>query len=162
MSKAQIGDVNVAFIFSFPDILLNGPIHLWPSTSIYTSLFMQKPTEIIHAVSDYQRKLYLGLSIFINFKAFYCRAEGYILTLLMSWKRKTTHHDFYCSVSAILMFADSICRFMVRLLCIAALEFVAFFCSHIQKALVKFLENCELSKFCLWVVGEVSAWQSFS
>lgn len=93
---------------------------------------MQKHTEIIHAVSDYQRRLYLGLSVFINIKAFYCRFEDYILNLLMTWKKS---HYFYSSMEAILMFADSICRIMVRLLFIAALECVAFFCTHIQKLL---------------------------
>lgn len=96
---------------------------------------MQKHTEIIHAVSDYQRKVYLGLSIFINFKAFYCKVEDYILTLLTPWKNI---HYFYCSTPAILMFADSICRIMFRLLFITTLEFVAFFCIQVQKLLSNF------------------------
>jgi len=112
-------------------------IHPGPSTSIYASVLKQKHTEIIRAVSDYQRELYLGVSIFINFEAFYCRVEDYLQTLLMPWKKTP---DFYYSVSAVLMFADSICRIMVRLLFITALAFVAFFCTHVQNLMSNLLK----------------------
>lgn len=104
-------------------------------------------------MSDYQWKLYLHLRIHMILKAFYCRMEDYILTLLMPWKK----NSFYCSLSAILMFADSISRIMIRLLFSTALECVAFFCTEVQKLLSIFL-NCGLSNFALqlsekWMCG---------
>lgn len=103
---------------------------------------------------DYQWKLYLCLRICLILKAFYCMVEDYILTLLMPWKK----NSFYCSLSAILMFADSISRIMVRLLFSTALECVAFFCTEVQKLLSIFFLNCELSNFALqlsekWMCG---------
>lgn len=73
--------------------------------SLSISVLMQKHTETIYALSDYQRKLFLSfLSISVSYKAFYCIVEDYILTSLMPWKKIY----FYWSVSAILTFADSI------------------------------------------------------
>lgn len=144
--------------FSFLVFCLTATMHLWLCVSMYTSVSMQKHIEIIHTVFDYQWKLYLHLRILMILKAFYCRMEDDILTLLMPWKK----NSFYCSLSAILMFADSISRIMIRLLFSAALECVAFFCTEVQKLLSIFFFKLWAKQFCFAVVRKVNVWQSSS
>lgn len=142
--------------FPFLVFCLTATIHLWLYASLYMSVLMQKHTEIIHTVFDYQWKLYLCLRILIILKAFYCRVEDYILTINALEK-----NSFYCSLSAILMFADSISRIMVRLLFSTALECVAFFCTEVQKLLSNFF-RLWAKQFCFAVVRKVNVWQSSS
>lgn len=124
---------SAVFRFSFSAILLNSPyISVALCINVYQCFNAEAYWNNTH--SDYQWKLSLGLRIHMILKAFYCSVEDYILTLLMPWKKIS----FYCSLSAILMFADSINRIMVRLLFSTALECVAFFCTELQKLLSNF------------------------
>lgn len=107
--------------------------------------------------SDYQIKLFLSFfRLSLSCKAFYCIVDDYVLSLLMPWE---IFGNFYWSVAAILTFADSICRIMVRLL--FASSGICHFLNLSTRALVKFLENCYLSNFACMLSGKWAYGKTF-